>query len=94
MQAISALSREAAKVLPSLACLLFGLALALHVLYGEGSSLLEGTDYTVGEGGQVFGEELGDGAYVEGFQTFGLSCGTVLAAALGNIGPPYYGDVP
>lgn len=62
------------------------------MLYGEGSSLLEGTDYT--GGGQVFGEERGDGAYVEGFQTFGLSCGTVLAAALGNIGPPYYGDVP
>lgn len=78
-QAVALLGREAGKILPTLACLLFGTALALHVLYGEGSSLLEGTDHSEG--------------FVEGFRTFGLSCGTVARAGLGDIRVPDE-DVP
>lgn len=68
------LVREAFKVLPTMACLLFGTALALHVLYGEGSPLLEGTDYPE--------------AFVEAFRTFGVSCGTVMRAGLGDVYVP------
>lgn len=73
------LGREALKVLPTLACLFLGTAVALHVLYGEGSPLLEGTDHAEG--------------FVEGFQTFGMSCGTVARAALGEVREPDE-DVP
>lgn len=73
------LGREAFKVLPTLACLLFGTALALHVLYGEGSALLEGTDHSEG--------------FVEGFRTFGVACGTVARAGLGDVRVPDE-DVP
>ncbi|CAN0316958.1 unnamed protein product [Laminaria digitata] len=76
IQAITLLSREAAKVLPTLACLLLGTALALHVLYGEGSVLLEGTGYL----GRCRGGGGGGG-----FRTFGVSCGTVLRAGLGDV---------
>lgn len=85
-QAMAALAREAVKVLPLLGCVLFGCALALHVLYGEGSSLLEGTDYISPLTGGV--------EYVDGFQTFGASCGTVLGAGLGVIRPPIDTDLP
>ena len=78
-QAVALLGREACKVLPTLACLLFGTALALHALYGEGSSLLEGTDHSEG--------------FVEGFQTYGVACGTVARAGLGDIRVPEE-DVP
>ena len=78
-QAVALLGREAFKVLPTLACLLFGTALALHVLYGEGSALLEGTDLLEG--------------FAEGFRTFGASCGTVARAGLGDF-PAANEDVP
>ncbi|CAM9439983.1 unnamed protein product [Pylaiella littoralis] len=74
VKAISLLAREAFKVLPTMACLLFGTALALHVLFGEGSSLLEGEDYPE--------------AFVEAFRTFGVSCGTVTRAGLGDVYVP------
>lgn len=89
-QAITLLSREALKVLPTLGCLLFGTALALHTLYGEGSSLLEGTGY-VPFRDDVDGAEQ---AFVRQFRTFGTSCGTVLAAGLGSIRLQGGDDVP
>ncbi|CAM9386280.1 unnamed protein product [Scytosiphon promiscuus] len=79
VESIALLAREACKVIPTLACLLLGTALALHVMYGKGSSLLEETDYTEG--------------FVEGFQTFATSCGTVARAGLGDIRVPD-GSVP
>lgn len=78
-QAVALLGREAGRVLPTLACLLFGTALSLHVLYGEGSALLEGTGHSEG--------------FVEGFRTYALSCGTVARAGLGDIQVPDE-DVP
>ena len=86
LKAMTLMAREAAKVLPILACFLFGCALALHVLYGEGSSLLEGTDFV--------SPLTGGAGYVDGFRTYGASCGTVLGAGLGVISPPLDADVP
>lgn len=81
------LSREALKILPTLTILLVSFALALNALYGEGSPLLEDTgDVEQGNDGVVL--------YVEGFKTFGLSCGTLLSAALGDIRASDYEDVP
>ncbi|CAN0360944.1 unnamed protein product, partial [Ectocarpus fasciculatus] len=79
VKAISLLAREASKVVPSLACLLLGTALALHVMYGEDSPLLEGTELS--------------GGYVDGFRTFGVSCRTVARAGFGDIQVPDE-DVP
>lgn len=86
-QAIAMLTLEAGKVVPTLACLLVAVTLALHALYGEGSPLLEGT-YSASL--IPPGEE---GSFVEGFRTFGASLGTVLAAALGDLRPTDVADV-
>ena len=65
---------------------MLGTAVALHVLYGKGSALLQGTSYVPLDSLGVVDEEgEGGGSYVEGFRTFGASCGTVLRAGLGDV---------
>lgn len=82
-QAIAVLFLEAGRVIPTLACLLLSVSLALHALYGEGSQLLEGLD-DADEASPL----------IEGFRTFGSSIGTVLAAALGEVPATGGADIP